>query len=586
MTSGALLVALFNGAWQGALLCLTAKFALRFARTLNAATMFAVWSVLLAICVVLPAANAFAAARVYTVHVAAPVVHAAVERAAVLRAPAISRPAANVSRVSPEPQVPQPSLAERALSLGVGVMQNAWMVLAALGIIAGIRLLMLGREIAGMVSARRATTRIDAPVAARLSIGRPYAFASSPTLTSPCVLGFAPALIVIPSELLGASERELLSVVLHEAEHVRRYDDVQNLVHRLLGAIAFFCPGVRMALRELALFREQICDDAAVSGLGDPVAYAMTLTGMAQWAQGRGVPVPSLIFKRKQLLRRLDVLLDRAMNHSLRLDRRFAFSAALSMLLAAAFVVRVQVPVLAEITQRIPAPPPVRAVIAKPRAAHLAPVAALPAPHVAAIAKVAKPAVAKAAKPAIAKAPATKAKAAAKARASAKNISPRVRVKGNVSAVRYRVSSSYAYAYAQATTAAITAPKVALAAVTVAPTGSEPLLEALEAAGMRSLTVDQLIALRDHGVSAPLVMAAHQMFQGSLTAESLVRLADHGVGAVCLQSFHDAGLRDLTPDDTIRLRDHGVDGPFIARVRSYNPHATVSDIIKLRDSGF
>ena len=49
MNAPALFMALFNGAWQGALLCLAAYGLLNSFRRLNAATRYAVWSALLAI---------------------------------------------------------------------------------------------------------------------------------------------------------------------------------------------------------------------------------------------------------------------------------------------------------------------------------------------------------------------------------------------------------------------------------------------------------------------------------------------------------------------------------------------------------
>ncbi len=274
MNAPLMLLAIFNGAWQGAVLCALAYFFFRCVRSLNATTMFTVWSVLLAICIALPFANYAFAARPYAIRVTAPAYRVRLAQPLPGAAPVRTALVAAAA----------PTVRERGIALVTAAMQRAWIALALLAVIALVRLALLARDMAGMFATRRAARRIAAPVNARLAIDRPYAFASSESLTSPCVLGFVPALIVIPHELLGAPQNELLSVVLHEAEHVRRYDDVQNVLHRIIGALAFFCPGVRIALRELALYREQICDDAAVHGLGDPIAYAMT---RRQWRSGR-----------------------------------------------------------------------------------------------------------------------------------------------------------------------------------------------------------------------------------------------------------------------------------------------------------
>jgi hypothetical protein len=53
-----------------------------------------------------------------------------------------------------------------------------------------------------------------------------------------------------------------------------------------------------------------------------------------------------------------------------------------------------------------------------------------------------------------------------------------------------------------------------------------------------------------------------------------------------LQALRSAGESGACPDDVVRLRDHGVTASYIARIRAYNPRATLNDIIRLHDSGF
>jgi beta-lactamase regulating signal transducer with metallopeptidase domain len=642
-----LLTALFNGAWQGAALCTLAYLFLRTQRRLNATTMFAVWSVLLAIALTLPVGNYFFAARPYTIHVT-PAVHYVEQPIARERH---VTPVKHYAAVAPAPwrAMPSaPSMRERAVAAATWLLDRAGFVLLLVALIAVVRVIMLLRDVIGMFAARRAARRIDLPFSPHGSISRPYAYAASSDLKSPCVLGFSPALIVIPEDLLGAPERELLSVILHEREHVRRYDDVQNVLHRFIGAIAFFCPGVRIALRELALYREQICDDAAVNGIGDAVSYAMTLTGMAQWAQGRGVPVPSLIFKRKQLLHRLEVLLDKAVNHSLRINRRFAAASAIATLVAAAIVLRVQVPVIAKAIT-----PPALPAPAKPAAVHVVPVVPVAVKHMRVPAK-----------PKVAKPPAKVAKLskAVKARVPSRVPLPgaavrAIRASARVSVLTARVApiaptaaqgmAAKALAIAPVAASVGTA-AVRLRAVAYAPTPprahSNDIMDALDAAGIHNLSVDQLIAIRDHGVSSSLIRAAVAYFgthisptdlvaladhgvtasyleslrsqgvtgiapasvimlmdrgvRGSLIAAAnayfrpapsvadLTYLSDHGVGESYLASLRNAGVQNISVGDVVRLMDHGVDGAYIAKIKKWNPRVSIDDIIRLHDSGF
>lgn len=591
MNLALLVIALFNGAWQGALVCGTALLLFRCIRTVNASTMFTVWSVLLGICLALPVANYVFAARPYVAMQTAAPVAAPAAHAAASKDPARVRDAVTIRSSSPGAGGAfVPSLRDRVIGVVSAVLSHSVMLLAALALIALVRVTLLVRDVAGMVLARRASKRIDPPVRAALRIGRPYAFASSSILRSPCVLGFAPALIVIPDDLLDAPHERLLGVVLHEAEHVRRYDDVQNVLHRVISALAFFCPGVHVALRELALYREQICDDAAIGRLGDPVAYAMTLTSMAGWAQGRGVPVPSFIFKRKQLVRRLEMLLDRAVNHSLKIDRRAAFSAAAAVVLTAAIVLRFQVPVIA---QQIVSPAPV--VAARPAIAHAPPAraavapAARPAPAPAAVSKMVPVAkAARAARPvAIARAVHFRAHLALR---TVTRVSMQQTETTEAPVARAAVAAARSASSASASASASSASGAAVAAYAPAAPGhsegADSMLAALEQAGLRNLSVDQLIKLRDNGVQPNLITTAHSYFGNALDVEALVHLSQNGIVASYLQSLSAAGFPHLAPADVVRLYDNGVTGAYIARIRAYNSRASVDDIIRLHNSGF
>lgn len=578
MNAALLLTALFNGAWQGAVLCFAAYATFQLLRRLNATTMFAVWSALLAIALALPAFNYIFAARPYTVRtyaVSTPVLHARN-----VHAPVPSRVA--VSAAAPL-TVSRPPVGEIAVSAVTAVLERAWLVLLLAALVALLRLAVLVRDLIGMFAARRAAKPIELPFRVE-RLSRPFAFASTSELTSPCVLGFSPALIVIPDKLLSATHNELLSIVLHEREHVRRYDDVQNVLYRAIGAVAFFLPGVRLALRELALYREQICDDAAVDGIGDPVSYAMTLTGMAQWAQGRGVPVPSLIFKRKQLMHRLEVLLDTAVNHSLRTNRRFALSACAAMLLAAAIVLRFQVPVIAQVIApplKAPAAPHAPAAAPKTAKAPKAPAGiAVSAPKPAAPVAPKAHAIARPPKP---RHPAKPLKAPHAPKIAATN---ELRVSAVTAARAAMLASaastaSYAYSYAY-----VPEPPVKIADARSSGGPSADLLDALQAAGLRNLSVDDLITIRDHGVSPQLVQSAAAYFGRGIDPKSLAMLADHGVSPRYLNALRENGIDGISPASTVLLMDHGVNADLMRAARSYFSNGiSAADMVYLSDHG-
>ncbi len=646
MNASLLLTALFNGAWQGAALCVLALLAFRLFRRLNATTMFAVWSVLVAIAVLLPVANYAFATKPYVVIERVPAQHV------MLRQVQHDMPAQRdtvVLRRAQHDMTPQrdarvrrdaftlPQVQRDIEAAADYVLRYAPIILALLALIAFARLGILVHDVVRMLLARKRVRSIEAPVPVSDAIGRPFRYAASSDFTSPCVLGFAPALIVIPEDLLSDDDAELTSVVLHEREHVRRFDDVQNVLHRFIGAVAFFCPGVRIALRELALYREQICDDAAINATGDRVSYAMTLTDLAHWAQGRGAPVPSLIFKRKHLLHRLEVLLDSAVSHSLHMNRRFAFAAVAAFILAAVLVLRIQVPVFAQ-TIVVASPAPVtqnvrvqmRKVHARVEQMHT---------QVKAMREQVKQL----------RVQANEMREQMvkihtemnKARTTVKPIHVHVHVHA-YHPRPYDVATVVPTASFASTTSMVTTAKTVPTVTTVSVNSSDDLLDALNAAGIRNLSVDDLIAIRDHGVTPDLVRSAASYFGridakdlvyladhgvgpnyiGSLTASGvrgispheaadlmdhgvtsqliaaatayfrraeagdLTTLADHGVTAESIQSFRSVGLTGASVHDLVRLFDNGVDAAYVAKVRRLNPRASIDDIIRLRDAGF
>jgi hypothetical protein len=99
----------------------------------------------------------------------------------------------------------------------------------------------------------------------------------------PTAVGFFKPLVVIPSwALQELSSSELNSVLIHELEHLRRWDDWTNLAQKILAAIFFFHPAVWWMDRKLALEREMACDDAVVAQTADRHAYAACLVRVAE----------------------------------------------------------------------------------------------------------------------------------------------------------------------------------------------------------------------------------------------------------------------------------------------------------------
>ena len=109
--------------------------------------------------------------------------------------------------------------------------------------------------------------------------------ATSPSIGSPMALGILRPLIVFPADLVEKLSADKLALILiHELAHVRRWDNLTLLLHRLVSAVLFFHPAVWLCGRMLRREAEQACDDLVVCATGRSEAYARGLAHVAERA--------------------------------------------------------------------------------------------------------------------------------------------------------------------------------------------------------------------------------------------------------------------------------------------------------------
>ena len=109
--------------------------------------------------------------------------------------------------------------------------------------------------------------------------------AISPSISSPMALGILRPIIVFPADLVEKLSADKLALILmHELAHVRRWDNLTRLLHRLVSAVLFFHPAVWLCGRMLRREAEQACDDLVVCATGHSEAYARGLAHVAERA--------------------------------------------------------------------------------------------------------------------------------------------------------------------------------------------------------------------------------------------------------------------------------------------------------------
>jgi beta-lactamase regulating signal transducer with metallopeptidase domain len=136
---------------------------------------------------------------------------------------------------------------------------------------------------------------------------------------------------------------------------------------------------------------------------------------------------------------------------------------------------------------------------------------------------------------------------------------------------------------AQSGTGAATAGDQPQAPKPVNPRGS--FLAALVAAGYGDLPVDEIIALKDHGIDARFLAGLSQSGWEKMSARDMIEMHDHGVTAEFLRALHDAGFQHVQMRDAIQAFEQGVRPGTLKEAAQYGTHLTLAQIVRLKQAG-
>jgi bla regulator protein blaR1 len=200
---------------------------------------------------------------------------------AMLFLPCLGYVAASFYAVSPAPASGALTLPESlAVYLVIG-----WMIGATLGVCHVAHGLYRLRRLRS-TCAPIAVEKLDPTLCAILSEIQPQRsvkLSVSDAVRVPAAIGYFRPLVVFPSWALAEIPTpELSAILLHELEHLRRYDDWTNLAQKLVKALLFFHPAVWFIESRLTLEREMACDDAVLAANFAPRAYAESLVSLAE----------------------------------------------------------------------------------------------------------------------------------------------------------------------------------------------------------------------------------------------------------------------------------------------------------------
>jgi beta-lactamase regulating signal transducer with metallopeptidase domain len=240
--------ALISSIWQGTVLAMMIWLCLKIAPRTTASVRFVIWSALFIAMALLPMVSSLvghngAVRAAATVHMGGPVI----------------------------------SLDSR-WALGIAAF---WLIFAAM------RFLILARNAFRINALWKRSTPVEVTPTLQSILGEQQArratLCSSQEIEQPCVIGFFAPRILIPSWLFdSATSSEIEQIVLHEAAHLRRFDDWTNLVQKLAVACFPLNPALLWIERRLCAERELACDESVVRATNAPRAYATCLTNLAE----------------------------------------------------------------------------------------------------------------------------------------------------------------------------------------------------------------------------------------------------------------------------------------------------------------
>jgi len=144
----------------------------------------------------------------------------------------------------------------------------------------------------GVASLRRSGVAAAAPIrsaaagiARRMGVRRVIRVLVSAIPDGPSVLGwFRPAILLPAATILNLTPDQLEAILAHEIAHLRRYDDVVNIVQSVIETLLFYHPAVWWLSNRIRHERELCCDDLAVqaafqTGCG-ALCYARALAAL------------------------------------------------------------------------------------------------------------------------------------------------------------------------------------------------------------------------------------------------------------------------------------------------------------------
>jgi beta-lactamase regulating signal transducer with metallopeptidase domain len=385
---------------------------------------------------------------------------------------------------------------------------------------------------------------IVAQLSQRLKVSRTVRLCESVVAEVPTVIGWLRPVILVPvSAFVGLSPQQIEALLAHELAHIRRHDYLVNLLQIAIETLLFYHPAVWWVSRQIRMERENCCDDLAVAACGNVLTYARALAELEQ-LRGDGTMTPQLAVAADgggSLLKRIQRLIETPASPHQRSSAWLASFVAIATIFCICVGARTTLfSREAEHKQaRTGGPSTLQKLLMFETG------------------------------------PGSQSNAQAQSEEQAKEfqiVMPQIRASVNVTASIAETDESRT-SPVNVPVVVATQPTEGLApVVATAQTGvsyayklqddedapSSSYVDAMAAVGYTKLTVDQLIYMKEHGVTPGYVRELKALGYQLPSVETVVLLVDHGVNIGYIKKLGDLGYRNLSFDDLVEAVDHGV----------------------------
>jgi beta-lactamase regulating signal transducer with metallopeptidase domain len=411
---------------------------------------------------------------------------------------------------APSHELPSFSFASHALAID-------WLSYAVLAWFAGVYMFTL-RTLGGwMLLMRLRRQRAEAiagdlletclELQRRLGVSRAVRYVCSKAVESPAVFGWLRPVVVLPlSALAGLSPWQVEAIIAHELAHIKRWDLFVNAFQIATETLLFYHPAVWWVNRVIRNEREHCCDDVAVEACGNAHDYARAL---AQLEESRSASVWAMAANGGVLTSRIGRLL--GLNRTARSMSVAGMAVIGSLCVAGVLLAGTTV---AQLQSSAPAAPAITAI---------EPVDPVPMSHES---------------------------------VSHEFVAPQVRMVSHVHLARLEWPAAVARRTKESASQGAQAEQ----------RGS--YIEGLQSAGLKDLTVDEIIALKIHGVTPDYI---RELRAAGIEASSpeLVSLKIHEVTPDYIRGLAAAGLTNLHVHDYLAAKVQGITPEFIEAIRSH-----------------